>query len=71
MAGAAPTSVPPFITSGQLRYQSQNWFGELVQNARGDIEAEAVQRVAVRFNGLVEFTPKDPAVAATASFHRR
>ncbi len=35
--------------------------GELVQNARGDIEAEVVQRFAVRFDGLVEFS-EDPAI---------
>ena len=35
--------------------------GELVQNACGNIEAEAVQRFAVGFDGLVEFR-QDPAV---------
>ena len=35
--------------------------GELVQDARGDIEAEVIQRFAVRFDGLVEFS-EDPAV---------
>src|SRR5699024_5813674 len=35
--------------------------GELIQNACGDIEAEAVQRFAVRFDGLVELR-QNPAV---------
>ncbi|ENZ84188.1 hypothetical protein D088_330001 [Salmonella enterica subsp. houtenae serovar 16:z4,z32:-- str. RKS3027] len=35
--------------------------GEFIQNARGDIEAEAIQRVAIRFDSLVEFR-QNPAV---------
>lgn len=35
--------------------------GEFIQSACDDIEAEAVQHFAVRFDGLVEFR-QDPAV---------
>ena len=44
------------------RYQSQNWFREFVQNARGDIEAEVIQRFAVRFLMVWFEFSEDPAV---------
>lgn len=73
MAGAAQfrLGTPGHYRLGQLQIPVAELVpGEFIQNARGDIEAEAVQRVAVGFNGLVEFRGSS-GPPATASFRRR
>ncbi|CCJ87390.1 hypothetical protein BN133_3767 [Cronobacter dublinensis 582] len=70
MAGAAQLSFAAAIHDrlGELQVPVAELVpGEFVQDARRDIEAEVIQRLTIRFHGLVEFR-QDPAVRQRQHF---